>query len=347
MRLCRMTGLLLAGFLAVGLPACGGGSNAGLAPRSLTAVKRAASGVLYVANQTSNSIAAFALNADDDVAPLRVIVGPHTGLATPTDVAADGDGNVYVVNNGASPFSITVYAAGAAGDARPLRTISGSATLLEFPVYVRVDAAETIYVSNAGRGGPFSSVTEYGSDANGNVPPARVLQFEDPRTGLHCFFPGALAIDAAGNLLVASSPTSSNAEIATYAPGATDCSKPLRVLRGAETRLTSPGGIALNALTGALYVIDSESLPPRLLEFSAQTDSEGEPRVSIAGGSTGMLLPGGVAVDETGSIYVANTGGNSVTVYASSASGDAVPIRAIRGTHTGLQSPRGIAISPR
>jgi NHL repeat len=301
---------------------------------------------LAVVNATSNSITVFAMDANGDATPLRTVAGPHTGLANPTDVAADPGGRVYVVNNGGNPFSVTVYAAGAAGDALPIRTIAGSATGLEFPVYARVDTAGTLYVSNAGRGGPFSKITEYAADANGNVAPVRILPFENPQTGLQCFFPGPLAIDAAGNLLVASDPVSAAGEIATYPPGATDCTKPLRALSGAQTLLTGTSGLAVSSTTGRLVVSEQELLPPQVVEFSSAANGNTAPLAAIAGASTGLLRPAGVAVDDAGSVYVANTTGNSITVYASTAVGDSVPVRTIRGPHTGLNVPGGIAILP-
>lgn len=344
--------VLTACFLATGVASCGGGSN-GTVPHAsggtaadVTATFAAGS-LLAVTNATTNSIAVFPIASNGDVAPLRAIAGPHTGLANPTDVAADTAGNLYVVNNGASPFSITVYPAGATGDAAPVRTIAGSATGLEFPVYTRVDANGTLYVSNAGRGGPFSKVTEYVAGANGNVAPARVISFEDPSTGVHCFFPGPLAIDAAGDLLVASNPGSASGQIATYAPGATDCTKPLRMLIGSQTRLTSPSGLALNATTGGLVVSDVGSLPAQVLEFSAAANGNAAPLAAISGASSGLLQPAGVAVDAAGAIYVANSGGNSITVFASTAVGNAVPIRTIAGPQTGLNSPAGLALVPR
>jgi hypothetical protein len=135
-------------------------------------------------------------------------------------------------------------------------------------------------------------------------------------------------------------------EIATYPPGATDCTKPLRVLKGAQTPLTGAGGLALNATSGRLIVSEGQSLTPQVVEFSSTTNGSSVPLAAIAGPSTGLLRPAGVMVDDAGSIYVANTAGNSITAYASTARGDDLPIRTIRGPHTRLSSPGGITILP-
>lgn len=338
--------LLLACFLAAGFAACGGGSNA-VTPQSRAGMSAKAAAtlaptLLAVANATNNSITVFPIAANGNVAPLRTIAGPHTGLANPTDIAADTAGNLYVVNNGASSFSVTVYGAGVTGDVAPIRTISGAATGLQFPIYARVDANGILYVSNAGRGGPFSTITEYAAGANGNVAPIRALAFQDPTTGLHCFFPGPLALDAAGDLFVASNPGSAPGEVAMYAPGATDCTKPLHVLRGAP-RLMSPSGLAFGA-AGGLVVSDVGSPLGEVVEFSPGAKDSSTPLTTISGIATHLLRPAGVAVDSAGSIYVANTAGNSVTVFASTAVGNAVPIRTIAGALTGLNSPGGITL---
>ena len=60
------------------------------------------------------------------------------------------------------------------------------------------------------------------------------------------------------------------------------------------------------------------------------------------GASTGLNGPTGIALDAAGNLYVANTLGNSITVYAPGASGDAAPVATISGGHTGLNGPIGI-----
>ena len=84
---------------------------------------------LYVVNQPSNSITVYAAGASGNATPVATIAGGNTGLNTPTGIALDGAGNIYVANElGFSSNSITVYAAGASGNATPTATISGSNT---------------------------------------------------------------------------------------------------------------------------------------------------------------------------------------------------------------------------
>ncbi|MBV8172032.1 MAG: hypothetical protein JO219_08890 [Candidatus Eremiobacteraeota bacterium] len=74
------------------------------------------------------------------------------------------------------------------------------------------------------------------------------------------------------------------------------------------------------------------------------------PARMIKGSSTGLLWPSGLAVDQSGTLFVANdgdlaTGGqDSLTVYAPNANGDAKPLRTIAGPLTGLTRPNGVAV---
>lgn len=64
--------------------------------------------------------------------------------------------------------------------------------------------------------------------------------------------------------------------------------------------------------------------PPRVTVFAAGADGNVAPIQRIEGPSTGLGLPGGIAVD-----------------------GDAHPIRTIKGPSTALNTPFGIDIGPR
>ena len=57
-----------------------------------------------------------------------------------------------------------------------------------------------------------------------------------------------------------------------------------------------------------------------------------------------MNVPGAIALDAEGRLYVANYESSTVTVYAPGASGNAAPVTTIAGIHTGLNSPEYIAL---
>ena len=143
---------------------------------------------MYVANSASNSISVYAPGASGDVAPLRVISGPNTGISNPWSVALDAAGRVYVANSD----SITVYAPGVGGppgsptaNAAPIRAISGFSARVWGPIGLALDAAGYLYVSNA----TANSITVYAPGSGGplgssaaNVAPIRTIS--GPRTGL-------------------------------------------------------------------------------------------------------------------------------------------------------------------
>ncbi|HYK52476.1 MAG TPA: hypothetical protein VEV38_03000 [Candidatus Eremiobacteraceae bacterium] len=85
-------------------------------------------GTIYVANAAGRSITEYAFDANGDVAPIRAIAGPMTGLHYPTAITVNDAGEIFVAN--ALGNSITVYAAGAHGDAPPIQTIAGPNTQL-------------------------------------------------------------------------------------------------------------------------------------------------------------------------------------------------------------------------
>ncbi len=84
------------------------------------AVDRA--GNVYAANYWgagSGSVTVYGPGTEEDVRPLRMIVGPATGLNKPYALALDRADTLYVANE----RSVTVFAPGASGDVPPLRTL--------------------------------------------------------------------------------------------------------------------------------------------------------------------------------------------------------------------------------
>jgi hypothetical protein len=86
-----------------------------------TAVTLTPTSLLYATVPLGDYVTAYPATANGDAAPVRVIVGPHTGLNQPTGIAHDGGGTIYVANTGTS--TITEYPPNADGDVPPLRTI--------------------------------------------------------------------------------------------------------------------------------------------------------------------------------------------------------------------------------
>jgi hypothetical protein len=115
--------------------------------------------------QTSpDSVAVYPAGSDGNAKPSAVISGLDAGLASPSAVAVDRSGDIYVTNEGAvkcthgcgqciavpdGSGSITVYAQGADGDATPTATISGAYTGLMYPYKIALDSDRNIYVLNS------------------------------------------------------------------------------------------------------------------------------------------------------------------------------------------------------
>lgn len=91
---------------------------AALAALGLSAACAGLSTVSDAAEPTAaTSVTVFASGAMGDVAPVRTIAGPRTGLRFPSAVAVDARGQRYVANRAAN--SVTVYSSNARGNAAP------------------------------------------------------------------------------------------------------------------------------------------------------------------------------------------------------------------------------------
>ena len=90
---------------------------------------------MYVTNegtptQPEGSVTVYGEGVNGNVAPIRTLSGPKTGLDIPAGIVYAG--NIYVTNSGDS--TITVYPGGAKGNVAPTTTIGGPNTLLNGPV---------------------------------------------------------------------------------------------------------------------------------------------------------------------------------------------------------------------
>jgi len=121
----------------------------------------------------SASITIYAMDAQGDTAPLRMIQGPKTQLEWPGTMAFDPNtGDLYVANDNGQSV-LVFHARSDNGDVAPARVLTGNRTGLSYPVGLTIDTRnKELWAVNLGN----SSVTVYPLDANGNVPPVRKIR---------------------------------------------------------------------------------------------------------------------------------------------------------------------------
>ena len=118
------------------------------------------------------SITVYRKGDTGDVAPLRVIQGPKTGLNWPTSIAVHPDrGELFVANDTAD--TVTVYRTDSNGDVAPIRVLKGPRSMIKNPTGVALDLKNNeLWVANFGS----HAATVYPVDATGDPVPKRVIR---------------------------------------------------------------------------------------------------------------------------------------------------------------------------
>jgi hypothetical protein len=313
----------------------GGGSNwtggySGTASVSVAVTPPGPQELYVVQGGTFGNIYVYPKTASGDVARLRSIGGPTTGMSYAAQVARDpANGQLYVANSGGS---VTLYADGATGDAAPLRNIQGPSTGLTVPSGIALDAGtgELYVVDN-----PFPwRVVVFAPGADGDATPVRTIT--GPSTGM--VYPVGVLLDPAnGEMYVASN---GNSTVTVYSMSASGDVPALRTISGPNTGLSGPADLTFDS-AGRLYV--SNLGASTITVYAPGANGDAAPVRVIGGASTGLSSPFGLVIDaETGELHVANNGNGTVTVYDADANGDVPPLRTIGGPTTGLETPSGL-----
>jgi uncharacterized protein (TIGR03437 family) len=251
-------------------------------------------------------------------------------LATPNHLAVDNSGNIYVaetyfgkVDRISAAGVVTTYAGG--GHASPLSGGPATGVSLSAPTGLALDASGNLYFLDAGystvfKVSPSGALTTVAG--NGSAVRSTVDSGDGgPATSASLGYPSELAVDAAGNLYIATAwfhvrKVSPDGIIKTVAGnGDWGYSGDGGAATGASV---SPSGVAVDS-AGALYIADFGSNRIRKV-------SPGGTIATVAGnGAYGyfsgdggpaagaqLSLPGPIAMDQAGNIFVADIGNNRV-----------------------------------
>lgn len=247
------------------------------------------------------------------------------GFNTPTGVAVDNEGNVFVADTGNHTIR-KITPEGAVSTVAGLADNPGSAdgtgreARFSSPRALAIDAGGTLYVADAGNA-TIRKITAAGmvttvvgqAGVNGSV--------DGTGAAARFQFPGSLAFDRAGNLYVADGDRTvrkvTPAGVVTTLAGRAD-SFGTADGPGATARFLSLSGIAVDA-EGNVYAADASAQTIRKINpagvvstLAGQPNTSGD--VDGTGAAARFSFPEGLAVDARGNLIVADLGGPTVRV---------------------------------
>ncbi|HLW36945.1 MAG TPA: hypothetical protein VKR99_00815 [Candidatus Eremiobacteraceae bacterium] len=245
---------------------------------------------------------------------------------------------VYVSNS--LDLSVTGYRAADNGDVIPEIRIQGPDTQLQGARGLAFDRFGRLYVCCGPNG-----VNVYAPGANGDARPIAVIGCAgDPFVG------AALAIAPDGDLVLGQNFDAPGAAIQWLEEGQSGCAR-FATIAGPDTDINSPNGLAVDD-AGLIYAADGApdfgAAGISIYQKSASGDSP--PLRFLSGPRTGLIRGqlAGVALDASGTMYalsVGNSGtGGFINAFDRNANGDALPLRTLGGSGSGLDIPQAIAV---
>ncbi len=232
-----------------------------------------------------------------------------SGLAAPTAITVDSEGNAYVLEAGTTPGTADLLFLPAGGGAPQILIPQGAGLLT--PSALAIDSAGNGFIADASHG----TIARFGAD--GSINTSYVTGFDQPT---------AIYVDGFDNLFIAQAGATHNV-IEVYAAGSR---------RTISSSFVSPSGLFLD-LNGILYIADSGGhLVYAVDKFGIihEIAGNGTTTTTVLGQATGtaLITPSSLSVDAAGDLYIADAAANRVYVVFSSTTSNGSNIATVFGT---------------
>jgi hypothetical protein len=226
----------------------------------------------------------------------------------------------------------------------PLHAIEGPKTKLEFDNGLYIDP-KTGDVTTVAADNDFLVTFPHG--ASGNIEPSRTLKIT------HRGYALAVNEDTQEMYLSVQYPP----QISVYHKDASGDDKPIRLLKGENTRLSDVHGMTIDTkhkllladnwghVSNDLVAGTGRFEAPSISVYPLDADGDTPPINVIQGPKTQLNWPAMISVDPaTGDLFVADDLGESILVFHETDKGDVAPYRVIKGTKTRLSNPTGVFV---